>query len=896
MEWLLVAVSLVHLLLCPFTKVEESFNLQALHDILYHRIDLQTYDHLEFPGVVPRTFLGPLIVSGVSSPIAALIQILNGPKYLSLYLVRAVLGALVLWPLLRLNRRIGETLGSGISTWFLLITVSQFHFMFYLSRPLPNIMALPLVLLAFDFWLGQQHDRFIASSAAAILIFRGELAVLLGLILLGELITRRLSIPKALSMAIPSGLVLLALTVLVDSFFWQRWLWPEGEVLWYNIVLNKSSEWGTLPFLWYFYSALPRAMGASLMLWPFGVLLEKRIRGLMLPPLLFVLAYSFLPHKELRFIIYIFPLLNIGPAAFCDRMWSNRMKNKWRGILALGAAGHLLVNLVLSFFLLTVSRTNYPGGQALSLLHQLEPSEANATVHIDVFAAQTGVSRFGQLHDHWKYNKTENLKAGCPELRMFTHLIVEAKNKHAYSLKPYIQTHEILGSVEGFSQIRSTYNSFPPIRIKTKPCLFLLKNKNPPLEPDFSFTLIKREALEPEAPEEVQDPDNTESNNQLESDTVGFSSVAISIDCNEDWSPCTCETPFADARPANVYCNEPGTTLADIIDVFKRIDAPSIYNFELTLRSDNVIPANLLGDKIVLFNINVNCSLPTGVQLEVDPDAFDKTRQSLAFALNGCDSSRLNFDFLNGFDSLSRLELDNVLGLDQSMPTLPVLENMITLFTTGCTGFRDWNQFPQVTENFSFFQISDSDADDEAISRVLAWLAESTQPKGLRDLFLMDNALLTRVPGEIREFKGLDVFQLTGANIPNIASGAFDLDDINGLVLSNNNVESIETGAFQGNYSVAGVSLDGNKLTRFEESVFLEMLQQMNQVSDPRAHISLAGNPIDCESDPCHLAWIIRDNRELLLTFVLEGVCSNGTPFSALDEQVLASCPSTKLH
>lgn len=79
----------------------------------------------------------------------------------------------------------------------------------------------------------------------------------------------------------------------------------------------------TFPFLWYFYSVLPRALGPSLLLLPLGLIVNRNTRWMAAPSVLFVLIYSILPHKELRFIIYTFPVLNIPIAQGCAWLFVN---------------------------------------------------------------------------------------------------------------------------------------------------------------------------------------------------------------------------------------------------------------------------------------------------------------------------------------------------------------------------------------------------------------------------------------------------------------------------------------------------------------------------------------------------------------------------------------------
>ncbi|XP_060568303.1 probable Dol-P-Man:Man(7)GlcNAc(2)-PP-Dol alpha-1,6-mannosyltransferase [Ruditapes philippinarum] len=470
-ECLLCCVVVMHVLVCPYTKVEESFNIQAIHDILHYSTNISQYDHLQYPGVVPRTFLGPLVVAISSSPVIGAMWLMNAPKIFEQIVVRLCLGNAVLVGLLMYADAVKSVFGRQTSRFMLIITASQFHFLFYSSRTLPNIFALVLVLFAVRSWLKQLHRSFIWLSGAAILIFRAELSLFLGILLLLDLIRQRVSIIYVIKTALPAAIVLLALTVTVDSYFWQRWLWPEGEVLWYNTILNKSSNWGTLPFLWYFYSALPRALSFSIFLVPVGLCLSPRLMQLVLPALTFVFLYSFLPHKELRFIIYVIPVCNTAVAEALHKLWINRNKSVLRKLLAFGALLHICGNILTSGIFLYTSYQNYPGGEALRRFHEIEAPTSAIHVHIDVAAAQTGITRFGQLYPDWIYNKTEDLVPGGSEMMSYSHLIIG----NSTNLKYYENSHIVIDTVEGFDGLHIDRNKLPFFFWKHKPKIWILK-------------------------------------------------------------------------------------------------------------------------------------------------------------------------------------------------------------------------------------------------------------------------------------------------------------------------------------------------------------------------------------------------------------------------------------
>lgn len=53
------------------------------------------------------------------------------------------------------------------------------------------------------------------------------------------LLVGRLSASQAVAVGVVASCMCIAATVPLDSLMWQRLLWPESEVFWFNVVLNR---------------------------------------------------------------------------------------------------------------------------------------------------------------------------------------------------------------------------------------------------------------------------------------------------------------------------------------------------------------------------------------------------------------------------------------------------------------------------------------------------------------------------------------------------------------------------------------------------------------------------------------------------------------------------------
>ncbi|KAJ1958405.1 alpha-1,6- mannosyltransferase, partial [Dipsacomyces acuminosporus] len=481
LDYLFAAAIWLSAILVPYTKVEESFFMQAVHDILkWGRVNSE-FDHLSFPGVVPRSFVGPLVISALTYPV----KLLGGNVSEGIWIqisARLVLGSAVAWANSKLRSAVRAKFGSMAAMWYGVFCICQFHYTFWTSRMLGNTLALVPMLIAQAHWLRctsassdrqRYHYRRMALYLAfTCIVLRFDTAVFAAAMLLTEItkITRQ-TVVLALIGCVCCAIAAIA----VDSYYWQKpWMWPELEVFRFNVIHGRSSEWGISPPHYYFTNFIPRLLLGALPFACIGALADSRAMRLSASYIAAIGVFSANGHKEWRFIFHAVPLFNVCAAAGVTRLYQiKRLKR----LTIFAAAAASIVSFAAVVLMTYISSLNYPGGHALSALHAIERKHApNAKIHIDTYAAMTGVVRFGQLRVDWVYDKTEDLVPS--QCSNYTHLITSHPELHRK------EGFEVIGTQIGYAglkiaapnqAVKSVLMGQLPVSVQQKPLVWIMR-------------------------------------------------------------------------------------------------------------------------------------------------------------------------------------------------------------------------------------------------------------------------------------------------------------------------------------------------------------------------------------------------------------------------------------
>uniref|UniRef100_A0A1A8PRD7 Mannosyltransferase n=1 Tax=Nothobranchius rachovii TaxID=451742 RepID=A0A1A8PRD7_9TELE len=141
---------------------------------------------------------------------------------------------------------------------------------------------------------------------------------------------------------IPLGMLVLVISSLIDCFFYGKWTLVQFNFLKFNVLHGVADFYGSHPWHWYLTQGFPVVIGPHLPLFLHGCMLASRKHKILLATVVWtILVYSFLPHKEFRFIYPVLPFCMI----FCGTSLAHL--KAWRRSAAVAL---LASNLVLALY------------------------------------------------------------------------------------------------------------------------------------------------------------------------------------------------------------------------------------------------------------------------------------------------------------------------------------------------------------------------------------------------------------------------------------------------------------------------------------------------------------------------------------------------------------------
>lgn len=211
--------------------------------------------------------------------------------------------------------------GEPTAQWTFRSIVTSWFLFYCASRTMTNTMETALTSIALYFYpcikmlSRRKMDPETDWRKAVLFMILAALTVIIrptSIVLWGPLCMLHLLIGKnswtILKLYLFIGSCAVLIMLLIDRFFYGYWICTVCNFMHFNVLSNQGTFYGSHSWHWYFSQGFPVIMGSHLILFLLEVHRRWKSSCLLLGLILFqFLIYSFISHKEFRFLLPILP-------------------------------------------------------------------------------------------------------------------------------------------------------------------------------------------------------------------------------------------------------------------------------------------------------------------------------------------------------------------------------------------------------------------------------------------------------------------------------------------------------------------------------------------------------------------------------------------------------------
>ncbi|XP_060065292.1 GPI mannosyltransferase 3-like [Ylistrum balloti] len=195
--------------------------------------------------------------------------------------------------------------------WTLLCQILSWFTLYCCTRTLSNCMETVLITMALYYFpwpniKGCSVPKFVALAAMSVLI-RPTAIVIWILMCSWHLQNNQQRLVKDLKHYFIIGSVCFLVSTFLDSAYHGDWILVHYNFLQFNVLHGGGSIYGNHPWHWYITQGYPVIMATHLLPFILGAYKAKN-KVLLFLVIWTIFAYSFISHKEFRFLMPILPL------------------------------------------------------------------------------------------------------------------------------------------------------------------------------------------------------------------------------------------------------------------------------------------------------------------------------------------------------------------------------------------------------------------------------------------------------------------------------------------------------------------------------------------------------------------------------------------------------------